>query len=115
MADEEQAERGFTIVDKRGDEEGAPAAEPEAPPLPPVDFRSFLISLASSALFHLGLVEDPATGEAGERNLPLARHGIDTLELLQEKTEGNLSEEEAAMLSNLLTELRMHYVQASRG
>ena len=112
---ESDVERGFTIVDKRGREE-----EPEAPaaaeelPLPEVEFTGFLLSLGTSALYHLGLVPDPESGEAGPKNLGVARHTIDTIELLQVKTRGNLTPEEEALLGNLLTELRMRFVEAGR-
>lgn len=131
MADEEQKERGFTIVDKRVQEEedapgntagdaaakpGAAAAhEASASPLPPADFSSLAVTLASSALYHLGLAPGPESGEPGEKNLPVARHTIDTLEMLQQKTAGNLDEEEQKLLAHLLTELRMQFVEAKRG
>jgi hypothetical protein len=114
--DEPREGRGFTIVDRRGTEaEARTEPEPVAPPpLPKADFSGLALSLATSALFHLGLVPDPETGEAGAVNLALARHSIDTLELLEEKTRGNLTSEEAELLANLLTELRVHYVETSR-
>lgn len=115
MPDEEQEQRGFTIVDKRGDDEAEAAAAPppqEEPLLPPVDLPSLLISLGTSALFHLGLVADPESGEPVEKNLELARHTIDTIELLQDKTQGNLTPDEEALFQNLLTELRMRFVEA---
>ena len=104
---------GFTLV---GEPHAAPkeAASGEAASLPPVDFSGLALSLATSALYHLGLVADPQTGEPGAQDLRLARHSIDTLELLEEKTRGNLSQEEASLLSNLLTELRMRFVDAGR-
>ena len=52
-------------------------------------------SIAFSALHYLGLMTEPESGRAGERDLPLARHNIEILELLEEKTRGNLSAEEA--------------------
>jgi hypothetical protein len=119
MGNEEDAKGpGFTIVDKRGvDEE--PGAEEQAPPerpsqrsLPEVDFGTFVISLGTSALYHLGMVPDPETGQPAEPNLPIARQTIDTVEMLQNKTQGNLSEEESNLIKNLLTELRMHYLEA---
>ncbi len=119
MGDEEEGQRGFTIVDKRGEESEAQPAVAEAPEdphaaFPPVDLPSFLISLGTSALFHLGIVPDPATGEPGEKNLALARHTIDTIALLEEKTQGNVTDDEAALLQNLLTELRMRFVEVSQ-
>jgi hypothetical protein len=104
---------GFTIVDRRGSRE-EPEPAPAPPPLPPADFAALVLSFASSALLHLGLVEDPQTGRPAEKSLPLARHSIDLLELLEAKTRGNLSPDEAALLTNLLTELRVRYVECSR-
>jgi len=113
--DERDPGRGFTIVDRRGSgDEATREPEPAPPPLPKADFAGLTLSLATSALFHLGLVPDPETGQTGETNLALARHTIDTLELLEEKTRGNLSAEEADLLANLLTELRVRYVESSR-
>jgi Domain of unknown function (DUF1844) len=117
-SDEPKQGPGFTIVDRRGgrDEPEAPAAQAAPPPpvLPPADFAAIALSFASSALFHLGLVENPETGEPGEVNLPLARHSIDLLELLQTKTRGNLEPDESQLLANLLTELRVRFVEAKK-
>jgi hypothetical protein len=112
-------ERGFTIVDRRGEraeqEEESPVQErPRATELPPVDFSSFALSLATSALYHLGLVADPSTGRPGQPDLPLARQTIDTLAMLDEKTRGNLSEEEKHLLASLLAELRLRFVEAGK-
>ena len=117
---EETKGPGFTIVDKRGvDEE--PGAEEQAAPerpsqrsLPEVDFGTFVISLGTSALYHMGMVPDPETGQPAEPNLPVARQTIDTVEMLQDKTQGNLSDEESSLLKNLLTELRMRFVEATK-
>jgi hypothetical protein len=116
---EETKGPGFTIVDKRGAEEEPSTAEQPPPPqaeqrsLPKVDFSSFVISLGTSALYHMGMVPDPETGSPAKPNLPVARQTIDTVEMLQEKTQGNLTESEAALIKNLLTELRMRYVESS--
>ena len=114
MPDETKPGPGFTIVDKRGREGETEPAAPAAPPLPKADFAGLALSLATSALFHLGLIAEPETGSPGQKNLPMARHSIDTLELLEQKTQGNLTAEEAELLAKLLTELRVHYVEASR-
>ena len=102
MSDSEA--RGFTMVDK-----------PEAGDLPKPDFAGFLISLGSSAFVHMGLVPDPETGKTRTPNLAIARQTIDMIELLEEKTRGNLSDDEVSLLRNLLTDLRMRFVSASRG
>lgn len=86
------------------------AAEPN---LTSVNFSSFVISLASSALVHLGDAPDPATGERAA-DLPLARHSIDLLGMMEEKTRGNLDDEEAKLLASVLDELRGKFVEAAR-
>ena len=83
-----------------------PAAE-----LPRIDFSTLVLSLATSAMVHMGLVPESESG-AVEKNLPLAHQTIDTLEMLQEKTRGNLSDEETRLLQSVLYELRMGYVKA---
>ena len=82
-------------------------------PLPAINFATFIFSLNSSALVQLGMMEDPMTGEKTE-NLPLAKQTIDILSMLEEKTRGNLDADEAAMLKNILYDLRIHYVKATR-
>ena len=75
----------------------------------PVNFSSFVVSLASSAMLHLGEAPHPETGKPAA-DLPLAKNTIDLLGILQEKTKGNLDEEEGKLLETLLYELRMKYV-----
>jgi len=79
--------------------------------LPGIDFSTLVLSLATSAMVHLGLVPESEGGSA-EKNLPLAQQTIDTLELLQTKTRGNLTDEESKLLQSVLYELRMSYVKA---
>ena len=74
----------------------------------PVTFSSFVVSLAGSAMMHLGEAPHPATGKT-EPNLPLARNTIDLLSLLQDKTSGNLDEEEQTLLKTLVNELKGKY------
>jgi hypothetical protein len=79
-------------------------------PLPSVDLSTFVLSLSSSALVHLGEVPEPESGET-RQNLDLARHTIDIIGMLEEKTRGNVTEDEAGLFRNLLFDLRMKYVQ----
>jgi hypothetical protein len=129
----EDKNTGFTIKDKRSfDEHGNPvtaapdenagagkasgaAAEEKTADrqsaLPPeINFASFVLSLSSSALYHFGEIPDPVTNKK-QRNLLMAKQTIDILGILREKTAGNLSPEEDALLSNLLYDLRMRYVR----
>lgn len=74
------------------------------------DFSTFLLSLASSVMVHLGRVPDP-TGGDGEVNLQLARHSIDLIAMLEAKTKGNLTPEESALMTRVLHDTRMAWVQ----
>lgn len=126
MAEEE---KGFVIKDKRtfspetgesrteepqkteeeiGTEKEAPAVEETQ--LPEINFSTFIFSLSSSALFHFGEIPDPSSGTK-EKNLPMAKHTIDILGMLEEKTKGNLAPDEEQLLENILYDLRMRYVK----
>ena len=92
------------------------AARPERRPPPagdpledPASFPSLIMSLASNAAASLGMMPHPVTGETGV-DLKAAKHWIDILGMLEGKTQGNLDEQEEAMLENLLADLRMQYV-----
>lgn len=78
--------------------------------LPEINFPTFVASLNASALVHLGVIDDPATGMKS-KNLPMAKQTIDILSMLQQKTEGNLTKEETDMLKNILYDLRITYVK----
>ena len=81
----------------------------------PIDFYTFVLSLASSAFVHLGDTPHPETGEPVKPDFPLAQQAIDILAMLAEKTKGNLTPEEERFLENLLTDLRLRFVQKSTG
>ena len=139
MADEKIEGKGFVIRDRRRfTEEGevkeavAPdakagqpeperqkkeKAEPEAAPepsqqtpLPKINFSTFIFSLNTSALLHLGEVPDPATGKQ-EADLPMAKQTIDLIAMLEGKTRGNLTSDEENLLKHILYDLRLRYVQ----
>ena len=69
--------------------------------MPEVTFTAFVMSLNTSALFHLGEISDPATGEK-QQDLVLVKHTIDTLQLLEDKTKGNLTDEERDFLKKAI-------------
>jgi hypothetical protein len=83
-------------------------------PRPPIDFYTFVLSLGSSVLIHLGDAPHPETGTPGEKNLPLAQQSIEILAMLQQKTRGNLSPEEEKLLDQLLMDLKLRYVEAAK-
>ena len=142
MADEEIEGKGFVIKDRRrfteegeAKKEAQPEEQAEKPesisreevkdrekmgeegtedmPFPEVNFSTFIFSLNTSALLHLGEIPDPATGRQQE-DLPMAKQTIDLIAMLQEKTQGNLSPDEDNLLKHILYDLRLRYVQKSK-
>ncbi|MDJ0765777.1 MAG: DUF1844 domain-containing protein [Myxococcota bacterium] len=81
-------------------------------PSTPIDFATFILSLSSSAAYHLGLAPHPEEGSS-VRNLPMARQTIDILNILQEKTAGNLTTSEEQLLAEILYNLKMAFVRES--
>ena len=81
--------------------------------LPTVTFSTFALSIASSALVHLGEVPDPESGQT-MRNLEVAKHNIDVLSMLKDRTVGNLDADEMRLIDALLYELRLKYVMADK-
>ena len=77
--------------------------------MPEVTFTTFVISLNTTTLYHLGEISDPLNGEK-KQDLVLAKHSIDTLKLLEDKTKGNLTAEEQDLLKHVLYDLKMRYV-----
>jgi len=142
MADEEIEGKGFVIKDRRRfTEEGEPkeetapeeqAEEPESTtqeevkdrakkeeevtqdmPFPEINFSTFIFSLNTSALLHLGEIPDPATGKQQE-DLAMAKQTIDLIAMLQEKTRGNLAPDEENLVKHILYDLRLRYVQKAK-
>ena len=86
-------------------------AQEEGQQIPPVDFISYLANLVETGRLYLEGIPNPETDEV-VINLPLVKHIIDTIEMLEGKTKGNLTAPEANFLANTLYELRMGYVRA---
>ena len=119
--------KDFTLPKDQDQQAQAPQADPSAQqqaaeaaedasqdlPLPKIDFATFIFSLNSSGLVHLGMIEDPATGKKS-KNLSMAKQTIDILGMLEEKTRGNLNADEEGMLKNILYDLRILYVKEKR-
>ena len=139
MAEEEEKRegKGFTVQDRRrfspetGEtRESAPAAADTTAgetkegvadtqsgersrhePLPEINFSTFVISLSTQALMHLGEIADPLSGKV-ESDVTAAKQMIDILGMLREKTKGNLNSGEERLLEDILFDLRMKYVEA---
>ena len=135
MADDKEERRGFQVRDRRrfsdsgearpdvAEETAEPpprpaAAESAAPGAAPADepvtFSTFVLGLSTQALLHLGEIPNPMT-HALERDLGAAKHVIDILGILQEKTRSNLEPGEESLLDSVLCDLRMGYVELVRG
>ena len=122
---------GFVIKDKRSsqiseddasflDDQEAKDSQEKKPPDDgeqtesfQVDFSTFIMSLTSSAFYHLGDMPDPTTGKK-EVNLPAVQQTIDMLIMLREKTKGNLKEDENKLLEQLIYELQVKYVDKTK-
>jgi Domain of unknown function (DUF1844) len=137
MASEEESGKGFTVQDRRrfSPETGearedsqenrettkveSPAAEPaaehDAPqsqePLPAINFSTFIISLSTQALMHLGEIADPLSGQVN-KDISVAKQTIDIIGMLRDKTKGNLDAGEERLTEDILFDLRMRYVEA---
>lgn len=140
MQDEEKKEKSFLVKDRRKfTETGEPREEMSGKPdksetakpskaaeekeqreemnseaqkaaMPEMNFANFIFSLSTSAMYHFGDFPDPVTKKA-EKDLAAARQTIDIIAMLKEKTEGNLSADEKALIDTVLFELRMRYVK----
>lgn len=134
MAENESSGKGFTVTDRRSaaqadepqsksadpasssaprPEPASPQAEARSAALPAIDFSTFVMSLASSALIQLGELYDPSQ-QPMPADLPLAKQTIDIVGMLAEKTRGNLSDDEARLMEHLLYDLRLKYVAAKK-
>jgi hypothetical protein len=101
-------------------ESAAPAGEPGEPgepagprELPPASLSTLVTMLATQALMALQGMEDPQTGQRMV-DLDLAKHHIDTIAILEEKTKGNVTDEEKALLDQVVYQVRMQYVQIAQ-
>jgi len=140
MTDETEAPKGFKVSDRRRfTEEGEAREEQEAPAeaagegptdpdpapepareagdpheeLPSINFPTFIISLSTQALMHLGEIGNPVTGKV-EKDVAVAKQTIDIIGMLSEKSKGNLDENEEQLVREVLYNLRMKYVEAVR-
>jgi hypothetical protein len=127
--DEQQEKPGFRVTDRRrfasAGDETAGAADPASGDAPgktgpsetsaePGTFSTFVLGLSTQALLHLGEIASPLDGKV-EQDLAAAKHVIDILGILRDKTRGNLEQAEEHLLDSMLYDLRMRYVELVRG
>ena len=94
-------------------DEKSKSAQKDKPRIPEASFSLFTSSLVTQALISLGEVENPFSKKS-EQNLDQAKFTIDTLEIIREKTKGNLTEDETKLLDTALYDLRMGYIEKSK-
>lgn len=104
--EEKPKDPGFVMKDPEKSE--AEAGNPRQ-----IDFSTFIFSLATSALINLGLSPDPLTKKT-RKDVALAKQNIDILAMIRDKTKGNLGPEENELLTSLLTEVRLRFVEATK-
>jgi len=135
--DEKQEGKGFTVQDRRrfspdtgevrkdapeesdratqntpqGETIAGGATEARQEAAPEINFSTFVISLSTQALMHLGEIADPLSGKV-ETDVPVAKQMIDILGMLKDKTRGNLNASEGQLMEDILFDLRMKYVEA---
>ncbi len=90
--------------------EKAPSEEEKASIIPEVNFVNLISSFYTNAMISLGVLKDP-TDTIKEANIDIAKHMIDTISLIEEKTRGNLNNDEEKFISDMLYNLRMIYVE----
>ena len=95
---------------KESTSDSSQSTEQERPQLPPVDFSAFIAELGTTAFAYLGGLQNPETKEFFV-DLEMAKRTIDTIDLLKEKTKGNLTVPESNLLDNTLYNLRMTYIR----
>ncbi len=108
-------EKDFTLKDNsqsaaEGEKSYQKASAGSGTQLPEITFSTFIMSLNASALVTLGVIEDPIS-KTTTKNLPLGKQTIDMLNMLEEKTKGNLTKEEENLLRGILYDLKIAYVK----
>jgi hypothetical protein len=137
MAGEEETGKGFTVQDRRrfspetgearedaresrdsaqvesapGQKDAGQDTAEAQEPLPAINFSTFIISLSTQALMHLGEIADPLSGK-DNKDIPVAKQMIDIIGMLKDKTKGHLDAGEERLTEDILFDLRMKYVEA---
>jgi len=110
---EAQKEKEILAAQEEAEKEKTQDEERPRGPLPEGNFAALVSMLTTQALFALGLLQFKGQEEKREPDLELAKYNIDMLQTLEEKTKGNLTEQEEAVLEKTLNDLRMGYVQVA--
>jgi len=109
--EKEELKRQAEAGEKNGGQSSGAGSDQADQTMPPASFEILLSTLATQAMAAMGLLPDPVSGKPNP-NRPLAKHIIDTIAVLEEKTKGNLTDDEAAQIEEALHQLRMIYVSS---
>lgn len=107
-AEETQAKEAEESKESAPESTKSDSPGPAEEKIPPLDFSSFLFSISTTVLMDLGEIEHPIDKEK-KVNLVMAKHTIDVLDMLKEKTEGNLTEQESTLINNIVADLKLRY------
>lgn len=117
ILDEDWKSQAQAEKEKLSEKDKEASADSETPAyahaLPEANFSTLVESLVIQTMYALGKISDPS-GPPSKVNLDLAKHHIDIIQILQDKTKGNLDEKETQMLAIRLHEVRMHYVEVAQ-
>ncbi len=107
---EDKKTKDTAIEEPKPEETKPEETKPEegAEDIPVPDFSSFVFSISTTVLMDLGEIEHPINKEK-KVNLRMAKHSIDVLDMLKDKTEGNLTDQESALIVNILSDLKLRY------
>jgi hypothetical protein len=108
-------EDDFKVTDKRGKPGNSETHQSETKQemVSDIGFANLILSLGTSAMIHLGAIQNPVTKQK-EKDLTIAKQEIDLIMMLKEKTVNNLTEAESKVLTQVLSELHMQFVEASK-
>jgi len=109
---EAQKEKEILAAQEEAEKKDKKQEKPSRGPLPEGNFAALISMLATQALFAMGLLQVKGQEER-QPDLELAKYNIDMLQVLEEKTRGNLTQEEETVLANTINELRMGYVKVA--
>lgn len=109
MTDEE-----FKVTDRRGQSEaGSDNPQSKSQENSEIGFASLIVSLGTSAMIHMGVIDNPVTNTK-EKDIAAAKQEIDLIMMLKNKTSGNLNDKEKKVLDQVLAELQIRYIEASK-
>jgi hypothetical protein len=103
----------FKVTDKRGATSEQPKEPADSSQRPGIEFANLIVSLGTSAMIHMGVIDNPVT-KAKEKDISAAKQEIDLIMMLKNKTAGNLNDAEKKVIDQVLAELQLRFIEASK-